>query len=139
MVSMKLACNKKQQGFTLIEVLVASAIVIMSIGTILQLFSVGLDQNQRVAQLAHLLTAQRTITAELEQINPAQQQKGQGVTAALSYQWEAKIVLPYKNIYEEESFFPQELALYNINVQIEKPRDGRYQFNLQQIGWRSKK
>jgi prepilin-type N-terminal cleavage/methylation domain-containing protein len=136
---MKLACNNKQQGFTLIEVLVASTIVIMSIGTILQLFSVGLDQNQRVAQLAHLLTAQRTVIARIEQINPAHQQKGQGAAAALSYQWEAKILQPYKKMYEEESFFPRELALFNINVQIEKPRGGVYQFDLQQIGWRSKK
>ncbi len=136
---MKSACNKKQQGFTLIEVLVASTIVIISIGTILQLFSVGLDQNQRVAQLAHLLTVQRTVTAKLEQLNPAQQQKGQGISVGLNYQWQAKILLPFTQIHQEESFFPRQLALYDIDVKIEKPRGGIYQFNLQQIGWRSKK
>lgn len=130
---------KNQQGFTLIEVLIASAILIMSIGTLLQLFTSGLDRNQRIAQYAHLLTAQRTIAARLDQINPAQQQKGDGTAESLNYQWQAKITEPYQVIYEAESDFPRELALYSITVELDKPRGGTHEFEIQQIGWRDKK
>lgn len=138
MVSMRSNFYKNQHGFTLIEVLVASTIVIMSLGTILQLFSSGLSQNHKVGQLAHLLSAQRTIVAKLEQINPAKQEKGKGVVQGLSYQWIAKITEPYQLVYQLENDFPREVAIYNITVDITKPRQGKYQFILQRLGWRNK-
>jgi len=136
MLNMTSIHAKTQHGFTLIEVLVAAAIVIMSIGTIMQLFGSGLDQNKRIGQLAHLLTAQRTIMARMEYINPAQQAEGEGVAETLHYQWHAKIAEPYQRIYQEENSFPREIALFTINVQIEKPRGGHYQFTLKRLGWR---
>ncbi len=138
MVNMKSSYYKIQQGFTLIEVLVASTIVIISIGTLLQLFSAGLNQNQRVGQLAHLLSAQRTIMARIEQTNPAEQPKGQGIAMALAYQWKAEIIEPYQIIYEEEPLYPREIALFNITVKIKKPRGGTYLFNFHKLGWRNK-
>lgn len=122
----------------MIEVLVASTIVVMSIGTLLQLFSAGLNQNQKVAQLAHLLSAQRTIMARLEQINPAQQQTGDGIAQMLNYHWKAKTSNPYKLIYQEETDFPREIALFTLSVHIEKPRGGQYFFDIQKLGWRDK-
>ena len=138
MVSIKLNFCK-QQGFTLIEVLVASTIVIMSIGTLLQLFSAGLSQNHKVGQLAHLLSAQRTIIAKLGQINPAKQQSGEGIMQGLSYHWETKVTKPYKPIYLGSEDFPREIALHTFFIQIEKPTGNKYQFELQQVGWRDKK
>jgi len=138
MVAMKFSCNKKQQGFTLIEVLVASAIVIMSLGTLLQLFSSGLKQNQKVGELAHILSAQRTIIARIEHINPTQQKKGQGSAQGLNYQWRAKLTEPYVLIHEEETYFPREIALHTIDVQITKPLGGTYPFSFQRLGWRNK-
>jgi hypothetical protein len=105
---------------------------------LLQLFSSGLYQNQKVGQLAHLLSAQRTIIARLEQVNPAKQNKGVGVAQALDYQWTVKIVEPYQLVYQFEDDFPRELALYTITVDIKKPRQGGYQFTLQKLGWRNK-
>lgn len=136
MASMKSSFCKNQRGFTLIEVLVASTIVIMSIGTLLQLFSAGLNQNHKVGQLAHLLSAQRTITARLEQINLAKQQTGDGIAQGLNYQWKAKIDKPYRSIGgQDENKLTQKIALQTIFVQIEKPRGGKYLFDFQQLSW----
>jgi len=130
---------KSQRGFTLIEVLVASAIVIMSIGTLLQLFTSGLYANQRIGEHAHLLTAQRTIAAQFDQTNPAQHQKGEGIAESLNYHWQVKRIEPYQTIYEAENDFPREIALFLIRVSLRKPRGGSYEFEIQQIGWRDKK
>jgi|LWDU01.1.fsa_nt_gi prepilin-type N-terminal cleavage/methylation domain-containing protein len=129
----------KQSGFTLVEVLVASAIVIMSMGTLLQLFSSGLDRNYRVAEQAQLLVAQRSLVAMMDQVNPAAQKEGKGEIESLEYRWQATQSKPYQTIYEQESHFPRELALFNIEIQINKPRGDVYTFNLQQLGWRNKK
>jgi len=110
----------------------------MSLGTLLQLFSSGLQQNKKVGELAHLLSAQRTIVARIEQINPTKQQKGQGIAQGIPYQWQAKINQPYQLIYQAENDFPQEIALHTIQIQMTKPQGKQYQFSIQQLGWRNK-
>lgn len=128
---------KRVKGFTLVEVLVASAIVIMSLGVLLQLFASGLDRNHRAAELAHLLTAQKVIVANLELLNPAQTREGQGIAEGLTYQWSSQVVEHYRRIYQPEAEFPREAALFQLNVQIGRVNGEAYFFSIQQIGWRA--
>src|SRR5690606_9238010 len=87
---------KKQQGFTLIEVLVASAILIASMGVILQLFNAGLSSMHRAGHAQHQLLAQRHIYTALQLVNPSTDTARTGEIIGFQYQWDAeRIGTPY--------------------------------------------
>ena len=79
--------KQTESGFTLIEVLVASAIVIASIGVLLQLFASGLDRMHRSGTVAHRILLERQIVSELKSVNPAQQNSGKGSAEGWHYSW----------------------------------------------------
>jgi len=131
--------NNKQAGFTLIEVLIASAIIMASLGVLLQLFGSGLDRTLRAGQQAHLLTSQRVIVHVLEGVNPATHQQGRGVAEGLPYHWTANIREPFLKIQDPEGLVDREAALFTMTVNVQDARTGEYHFSFDQLGWRDLK
>jgi len=123
-------------GFTLIEVLVASAILMMSLGILLQLFASALDREHRVGETAHLLTAQRLIIHTIEGINPAINPNGKGIAEGLHYHWNAVVMEPFKKIQSPQGSIQRELALFSVKIGIVDARGKQHRFNATHLGWR---
>jgi len=125
-----------ESGFTLIEVLVASAIIMASIGVLMQLFASGLDRTQRAGQVAHLLTAQRTIAHELEMLNPAVQKQGEGVAEGIHYRWKVYREAVMKTVYDPDGKLSRQLGLFEVQVTMQHKRGKSRDFTLHLIGWK---
>ena len=126
----------KESGFTLIEVLVASAIIMVSIGILMQLFASSLGENKRAGQVSHSLIAERAIIRTLEGVNPALQTQGKGVSEGLSYRWHAVIHEPFLPIFDPEGFSGRKVALFTMIVDVHTMRGKKYHFNFEQLGWK---
>jgi len=128
-----------QRGFTLIEVLIAAAIAVASMGLLLQLFGSGLDRLNRVSLNAHRIIAEKEIINRLSTINPAQTSTGKGVVEGLEYSWEAKQLKPYKPVSPVwgETLYPRYVALYQINIELLREDGYRYYLEITRLGWKS--
>ena len=128
-----------QRGFTLIEVLIASAIAVASMGLLLQLFGSGLDRLNRVSLNAQRIVAEKEIINRLSTLNPALTSKGKGTVEGLEYSWQVKQLKPYKHVSPAlgEIPYPRYVALYQINIKLIR-HDG-YQSHLEitRLGWKS--
>jgi len=127
----------KQSGFTLIEVLIASAIIMASLGVLLQLFGSGLSQTKKAGQAAHNLSVQRTIERQFLDINPALQQEGEGKAGGVGYRWHAVKIEPFRLFYDSEPGQNRLFALFLITVRFEIGNTKK-QFHISQLGWKSK-
>lgn len=124
-----------QAGFTLIEVLVASAILIAVIGTVLQLFSSGLDRMVRASRHARLIVAERQIADALRFENPAVKPEGEGRVEGLRYRWRARPVTSFRPVLSGGETTSRKAALFDVAVRIALP-DGERAFHLRRVGWR---
>lgn len=128
-----------QQGFTLIEVLIASAIAVASMGLLLQLFGSGLDRLNRVSLNAHRIIAEKEIINRLSTINPALTAQGKGVVEGLEYSWKAKQLKPYKHVSPAlgEIPYPRYVALYQINIELLRQDGYQSHLEIMRLGWKS--
>ncbi len=127
-----------QRGFTLIEVLIASAIAIASMGLLLQLFGSGLDRLNRVSLSAHRIVAEKEIINRLSTINPALSSKGKGVVEGLKYSWKVKQLKPYQHVSPTlgEIPYPRYVALYQINIELIRQDGYKSQLEITRLGWK---
>jgi len=131
-----LTSTSEEQGFTLIEVLVASAIVVASIGVLMQLFASGLDRMHRAGEHAHLILAERQIVNDLSQINPAGTARGEGDAEGFHYRWSAQAASSLLPIYDPEGLLHRKAAIYDVRVTIMRPDHGKAELTLKRLGWR---
>ena len=136
---MTLGSSHRQTGFTLIEVMIAAAIMIASMGLLLQLFGSGLDRLQRVGEQAHLIVAEREIHAQIGLLNLASRSSGTGLAAGWAYSWKARQIEPYRHVSGDlgEAPFPRYVALYAIDVVVERPERPDVEWETQSLGWRA--
>ncbi len=127
-----------QLGFTLIEVLIASAIVMPAMGIILQLFRSGLERLHKVGEQAHLIIAQKEIQHRLSTLNPAVKKQGSGVVEGWEYSWAARQKEDYRHVSESlgEIPFPRYVALYSIDVTLRREEQRDISWQMLRLGWR---
>jgi len=129
--------HRSESGFTLVEVLIASAIIMASIGVLMQLFASGLDRTQRAGKVAHLLTAQRVIVHELEVINPAIQKSGEGSAEGISYQWKVVADEAMKPAYDPDGGLNRQIGLFKVQVAMKLKLGKSKEFTFELIGWKN--
>jgi len=130
--------NSKQaeSGFTLVEVLIASAILIASIGVILQLFASGLDRMHRAGVVGHRMLLEQQIVNELNTINPALKDSGEGSTEGWHYRWRAKAITKFQSILISGQTTEKTAALFNVHVDLMQKGKPDRSFELLLLGWR---
>jgi len=126
----------RESGFTLIEVLVASAIIMTTIGVLMQLFASGLGQNKKAGQVAHLLIAERAIVHILEGVNPGVKDKGKGIAEGVRYQWHAVVREPFLPVFDPEGFAERKVALFTMMVDLDTRNGKKHSFQYEQLGWK---
>ncbi len=128
-----------QSGFTLIEVLVASAIAIASMGLLMSLFAASLDRMSRIETQSQRLIVEKEIVSRLSLVNPAFLPSGQGRMGAWSYRWESE---PITEFHQVTGYFSGEapqrfIALYLMKFEIADPDNKKTTMEVKRLGWRS--
>lgn len=129
----------RQAGFTLIEVLVASAIGLASIGLLLSLFAGSLDRMSRVETQAQRLIVEKEIVGLLSLINPAKTRSGKGNMGKWTYDWRSQPLTEFK---ETSAYFisesaPTEVALFVITIRLRAANKKTVDLEIQRLGWRT--
>jgi len=128
-----------QAGFTLVEVLVASAIAIASMGLLLSLFVSSLDRMSRVETQSQQLIAEKEILGRLSLVNPAATRSGKGTAGQWTYSWSAEQVTEFRKItdYLSGEAPPGHVALFLIRIEMRAPRGKTVERNIRRLGRRT--
>lgn len=127
-----------QAGFTLIEVLIASAIAVASMGLLLSLFAGSLDRMSRVEMQSKRLIVEKEIVTQLSLINPFEQRTGQGILGGWSYSWQSEPITEFRKIshYFGSDSAPRDVALFLIRVELKQPTTKTVNLEIKRLGWR---
>ncbi|MEQ1527909.1 MAG: prepilin-type N-terminal cleavage/methylation domain-containing protein [Methylococcales bacterium] len=136
----KNACRPgfRSAGFTLIEVLIASAIMTASMGVLLQLFSSSINRMHRAGEIARDQLIEQQILQELAVLNPAEKNQGDLVIEGQEYHWQATLKNKLQIMTETQGEFGVEKSagLYEISVSGNDPDDSSLNMHWDQLGWK---
>jgi prepilin-type N-terminal cleavage/methylation domain-containing protein len=125
-------------GFTLIEVLIASAIMTTSMGVLLQLFSSSISRMIRAGEIAHNLLIEQQIMQELAILNPVQKNQGDSVIAGKKMHWQATLKKEPQTMPLTQGEFGTEkfAGLYEITVSFNDANGKPLSLHWEQLGWK---
>ena len=129
----------RADGFTLVEVLVASAIAIASLGILMSLFAGSLDRMARVEVSSQQLIAEKEVVNRLSLINPAIRPSGKGQIGPWRYEWQSQPITEFRQVTD---YFPtdpvsRKVAVFLISVKLELPENKSVSLEINKLGWRS--
>ena len=130
--------RSQQAGFTLVEVLVASAIAIASMGLLLSLFASSLDRIYRVEVQSQQLIVEKEIITQLSLVNPAITRSGQGKIGKWTYSWRSQPITEFREMTDDISGDtpPGRVALFSIAIEMGAPNGKTVELGIQRLGWR---
>lgn len=130
--------RRSSAGFSLLEVLVASAIAIASMAVIIQLFGAGLFQMDRVSASAQEILVQKEVANRLATLNPALANEGEGMVGPWQYHWSVRQIQEFKPVSPHfgEALVPRVVGLFEISVEAESRKGKRLDWQMTRVGWR---
>lgn len=127
---------RRSRGFTIIEVLVALALIAVSFATIMQLFSKSMSDFSRVGRASQAVLLERQLVQRFRHFNPAEQKSGAGELGGVAYTWSVSLQEPMLAVRMPEDDVQQKatfgVGLYRIRVLLtgrETPLE------LTRVGW----
>ncbi|MCE0558534.1 prepilin-type N-terminal cleavage/methylation domain-containing protein [Motilimonas sp. E26] len=129
----------KQKGFTLIEVLVASVVLVALLSALLPLFNQSDLATNRAIQSNQRVSIERNIYNSLKFVNPYSTQQGNGELGDVTYSWRAQAITPEIPTRLDMLALDRNrpVRLYNISVEI-SPNDTKvaaWSFQFELLGW----
>ncbi|HAS6308621.1 type II secretion system protein [Vibrio vulnificus] len=131
------ALKTLQRGFTLIEVLVALAILAAGFSVIFQMFQQSGITANRIQQVQHRVDVEQSIFMELSHINPSANQQGVGSQGDITFQWRATPISPLLRLRSEDNTNQNHVQIFTINVVYQEKKVER-SFEFEQMGWERK-
>jgi prepilin-type N-terminal cleavage/methylation domain-containing protein len=131
---MQLTLKLKQRGFTLIEVLIALAIVGASMAVLWQLFASANGRVHQAADRAQLILAEKQLYQQIVTHNPRLETAAYGDIETWAYQWHSEKISADYSIFSEDRRI-KVIALYRINLQLRSVRGRLYSLQWTQLGW----
>ncbi len=127
----------KTAGFTLIEVLIASAIMMVSMGVLLQLFSSSLNRMYKAGEIARNQLIEQQILQELQIVNPAEKNQGDILIEGQTFHWQASVKkeLQLMPATQGELTAEKQAGLYQISVRA-TDHDSPLTISWDQLGWK---
>jgi prepilin-type N-terminal cleavage/methylation domain-containing protein len=129
--------HHKNTGFTLIEVLIALAIIAASFTAIFQMFYQSELSGRKVSQIYDRTIVERTLFADLKGLNPAGTGSGTGDVGSVSYQWNATPISPLLQVRSEDGSNFYHIQLFRIDVKYQANHNNN-SFSFEKLGWESK-
>ncbi|RJG42727.1 prepilin-type N-terminal cleavage/methylation domain-containing protein [Motilimonas pumila] len=132
-------CNR---GFTLIEVLVASVVLVALLSALLPLFDQSNLSTQKAIESNAKVALERNIFNSIKTINPHQESRGRGQVGRTHYTWASKAITPEVPVRLDKISVGRDriIRLYLVTVNVSPAEETRFkpwQFQFEQIGWES--
>ena len=125
---------KRQKGFTLIEVLIATLLVTAALGLLLQLFASAAIRTHKAAGHARIILAQKQIYQQISALNIHNVKKGKGNIENINYQWQAKQQTKYYPLYDNDELMTK-ITRYLVNVELQLKDGKKRKFQWEQLAW----
>lgn len=135
-LTLYLAANKTRQsrGFTLIEVVVALAILTAGFSVIFKLFQQSGITATRVVATQQQINAEQSVFSALKAINPAETSSGRDQAGDVSYQWQSNPISPLLQTRSSDGTSPYYVQLYKVTVEYQLNNQTNA-FSFEQLGW----
>ncbi|HBK7246988.1 TPA: prepilin-type N-terminal cleavage/methylation domain-containing protein [Vibrio cholerae] len=130
--------TKNCTGFTLIEVLIALAILAGAFSVIFQGFQQSNQTGYSVLSLNKQLLLEESIFAELELINPSEKSTGFGERGKVKFHWQAIPISGLLPLRTEDNLSKTSIQMFRIEVTY-RYKEKEYQFDFEQMGWEQRK
>ncbi|HFQ5278964.1 TPA: type II secretion system protein J [Vibrio vulnificus] len=131
---MQLRTFSKKRGFTLIEVLVALAILAAGLTASMRLFQQVSLSSLRAEQVQEQLLVEKSIYQSLLRTNPAQKSDGREQLGDIAFTWQARAISPVLQLRSETGLNPNYTQIYIISVNYLWNKK-TYQFEFELLGW----
>ncbi|EGR1512275.1 type II secretion system protein [Vibrio vulnificus] len=130
--------TKNCTGFTLIEVLIALAILAGAFSVIFQGFQQSNQTGYRLLSLQERLLLEESIFAELESINPSEKSTGFGERGKVKFRWQAIPISGLLPLRTEDNLSKTSIQMFRIEVTY-RYKEKEHQFDFEQMGWEQRK
>lgn len=124
------------RGFTLLEAIVALAILAAGGMALFAALNASLRSIERIDAAARLDTATRNAIAHLETVNPMRQPEGETLLGEVRMRWVATPIEARREgltDYLQPGYF--DIALYRVEVELETAGEAPRRFELRRAGW----
>jgi len=125
-----------RRGFTLIEAIVAVAIIGMTVLPIMLLISESLTQLSRAANASSRSIAMESILALIDPINPLSTPAGAIDMGSYSFSWSSTVLVnPNETIQVRTGLAGYKVGFYNVEVNVQKEDDDWFNFSARKVGY----
>ncbi|CAM3774757.1 hypothetical protein VA7868_02563 [Vibrio aerogenes CECT 7868] len=122
-----------QRGFTLIEVLIALAILSAGFTVIFQSFQQSTVVGEKINQRQLKIMTEQSLFVKLSQINPAIKQGGQGNLGDVYFKWQARPISPLLQMKTANELIEEYAQMYRISVSY-RLRGKDFSFEFEKMG-----
>ncbi len=132
----ELARQKNESGFSVLEAMIAMALLAAALLPLLNLQAQFTRTVNSLERADSRLEIRHVALNKIKTINPVEMPQGTYEHLEAQVSWTARPVYPLKTIYDGGSPSVNDIALYDVNVQISFP-DGRLDnFRLRRVAWK---
>lgn len=126
-----------QQGFTLLEAMVALTIAALTIIPLYEWVSRSLIALTRVSDVTHEAEVKLSAIAILSRVNPMEQADGTTDLGAYRLRWRSEpLVDPVDNAAYPRGIGLFQVALYTLHAEVQRSGTRWFEFDVQQIGYK---
>ena len=134
MINLPMKMNK---GFTLIEALIAIAILGAALLPIMALMSQSINQIHKIAESNAKSSAQDSALAIIEPINPMENPSGEVELVGYNMVWSSEQIVPPNNTVQiGAGLAGYKVAFYIVNIEILKNSEPWFSFQVRKVGHR---
>ncbi len=134
MINLPMKMNK---GFTLIEALIAIAILGAALLPIMALMSQSINQIHKIAESNAKSSAQDSALAIIEPINPMENPSGEVELVGFNMVWSSEQIVPPNNTVQiGAGLAGYKVAFYIVNIEILKNSEPWFSFQVRKVGHR---
>ena len=134
MINLPMKMNK---GFTLIEALIAIAILGAALLPIMALMSQSINQIHKIAESNAKSSAQDSALAIIEPINPMENPSREAELVGFNMVWSSEQIVPPNNTVQiGAGLAGYKVAFYIVNIEILKNSEPWFSFQVRKVGHR---
>jgi prepilin-type N-terminal cleavage/methylation domain-containing protein len=129
-------CQKASLGFTLIEAIVAMAIIGIAALPIMLLISESLNQLTRAANASSHAAAMESVIAMLDPMNPMTTPTGKMDMGSFSFTWESAVIVPPNDTVQVGAGLAgHSIGFYDVQIEIYREERPWFSFSARKTGY----